>query len=72
MHLLAATPDITPITSLITTWIHIGRPRRVDRRVGFHRSFGVDVINTAGPLLTVSIGAVANPSNELVLQLPSH
>ncbi len=25
MLLLAAEPDITPITNLITTWIHIGQ-----------------------------------------------
>jgi hypothetical protein len=25
MHLLAAAPDISPITDLITTWIHIGQ-----------------------------------------------
>jgi len=25
MHFLAAAPDITPITDLIATWIHIGQ-----------------------------------------------
>jgi hypothetical protein len=25
VQFLAVTPDITPITSLITTWIHIGQ-----------------------------------------------
>src|SRR5579859_7849732 len=25
MHVLTAEPDITPITNLITTWIHIGQ-----------------------------------------------
>ncbi len=25
MHILGADPDITPITILITTWIHIGQ-----------------------------------------------
>ncbi len=25
MHILGADPDITPITNLITAWIHIGQ-----------------------------------------------
>ena len=48
MVFLAGDPDITPITNLITTWIHIGPgARRLDRSRGFHLRVGVDVINAA-------------------------
>ena len=48
MALLTGDPDITPITSLINTWIHIGQALGwIRRRAGFYVRVPVDTVKEA-------------------------
>jgi hypothetical protein len=47
MIFLAAQPDITPITDLIATWIHIGQALVASIGACIHLRVAVHVMNTA-------------------------